>query len=166
MNLPVYYNSRVFKVVDLKCGREGSLAVAEDARTNRDMIFDNQYTLGGSASTPSLRRQAHLPLLFHPAPAKVAFIGFGTGITASGALEHEAVKSTTAVELCAMVAEAAERDFGQFNHDICHASRAKVYVEDAADSRADWSLWTTSRSPWAFLRVAHPPGLAPRADSK
>jgi spermidine synthase len=131
VNLPVYYKARVLKVVDLRCGREGSLVVAEDARANRDMIFDNQYTLGGSASTPSLRRQAHLPLLVHPAPAKVAFIGLGTGITASGALEHEAVKSITAVELSSMVAEAAARDFGHFNHDICHAPRAKIRVEDA-----------------------------------
>jgi len=129
--LPVYFNSKVFKVVDLRCGREGSLAVVQDGRANRDMIFDNQYTLGGTFATPGLRRQAHLPLLMHPSPARVAFIGLGTGITASGALEHGAVKSITAVELSPLVAAAAARDFGKFNHDICHAPRAKVCVEDA-----------------------------------
>jgi spermidine synthase len=78
------------------------------------MIFDNRYTLGGSASTGSMRRESHLPLLFHPSPEQVAFIGFGTGITGSGALEHRAVKSITAVELSALVAKAGERNFSQF----------------------------------------------------
>lgn len=129
--LPIYYKENVFKLVGLWCGREGSLAVPEDSRGNRNMVFDNQYTLGGSSATSSLRRQSHLPLLFHPAPARVAFIGLGTGITASGALEHEAVKSVTAIELSSLVEEAARNDFPQFNHDLFHDPRVKVYVEDA-----------------------------------
>jgi len=130
VDLPVYYQAKLYKVVDLHVGREGSLAVVEDGRS-RVMIFDNQYTLGGTWVTPSLRRQAHLPLLLHPAPAKVGFIGLGTGITASGALEHKAVESITAVELSALVAESAARNFDKFNHGICHNPKAKILVEDA-----------------------------------
>jgi spermidine synthase len=129
--LPIYYKANVFKLIDLRCGREGSLAVPEDSRGNRNMVFDNQYTLGGSSATSSLRREAHLPLLFHPAPRNVAFIGLGTGITASGALEHEAVKSITAVELSSLVEQAARADFPQFNHDLFNDPRVKVHVEDA-----------------------------------
>lgn len=129
--LPVYYRADTFKVIALQCGREGSLAVAEDGRGARAMILDNQYTLGGSAATPSLRRQAHLPLLFHPAPSNVAFLGLGTGITASGALEHSAVKTVTAIELSPLVAASAARDFSQFNHDVCRDPRARILVEDA-----------------------------------
>jgi spermidine synthase len=129
--LPIYFKANVFKLVDLLCGREGSLAVPEDSRGNRNMVFDNQYTLGGSSATSSLRRQSHLPLLFHPDPRRVAFIGLGTGITASGALEHEAVKSITAVELSSLVEQAARNNFSQFNHDFFNDPRVKVYVEDA-----------------------------------
>jgi len=129
--LPIYYKANVFKLIDLRCGREGSLAVPEDGRGNRNMVFDNQYTLGGSSVTPSLRRQSHLPLLFHPAPSRVAFIGLGTGITASGGLEHEAVRSITAVELSSLVEQAARNDFPQFNHDLFNDPRVRVYVEDA-----------------------------------
>lgn len=128
--LPVYYKANMYKVVDLRSGREGSLAVVEDGRS-RVMVFDNQYTLGGTWVTASLRRQAHLPLLLHPAPTKVGFIGLGTGITASGALEHKAVQSVTVVELSRLVAEAAARDFDPFNHQICRNPKAKVYIEDA-----------------------------------
>ncbi len=131
VKLPIFFDTEHFKLVDLRSAREGSLAVVESPSSGRAMIFDNQYLLAGSGSTPGLRRQAHLPLLFHPAPAKVAFIGLGTGITASGALEHAAVQSITAVELSRLVAAAAARDFGQFNHHICHDSRAQVHVEDA-----------------------------------
>ncbi len=130
VNLPVYYQAKQYKVIDLQVAREGSLAVVEDGRS-RVMIFDNQYTLGGTWVTPNLRRQAHLPLLLHEKPAKVGFIGLGTGITASGALEHQAVEFITAVELSALVAESAARNFDQFNHGVCHHPKAKVLVEDA-----------------------------------
>lgn len=129
--LPIYFKANIFKLIDLRCGREGSLAVPEDNRGNRNMVFDNQYTLGGSSATASLRRQSHLPLLFHSSPSRVAFIGLGTGITASGALEHDAVKSITAIELSSLVEQAARNDFSQFNHDLFHDPRVNVYVEDA-----------------------------------
>jgi spermidine synthase len=131
VGIPVYSYANIFKVVDMRAGREGSLVVAEDSRGDRDMILDNQYTLGGSAGTATMRREAHLPLLFHPAPRRVAFIGLGTGITASGALEHHAVKSITAVELSPLVAQAGARDFGQFNHNVYHDPRVRVHIEDA-----------------------------------
>jgi spermidine synthase len=95
------------------------------------MFWDNLYLLAGSQALPDLERQAHLPLLLHPAPTEVGFIGLGTGITAGGALRHHAVESVTAVELSALVADAAARHFGAFNQGICGHPRARVYVEDA-----------------------------------
>lgn len=128
--LPVYFEAEQYHVVDIQSGREGSLAVLEDERS-RVLIMDNQYTLGGTWVTLSLRRQAYNPLLLHPEPARVAFIGLGTGITASGALEHKAVEEVTAVELSKLVARAAALHFHEFNHGICSHPKAKVLVEDA-----------------------------------
>ena len=130
VNLPIFFLADLYKVVSLRTGREGSLAVVEDGRS-RVMIFDNQYTLGGTSVTPGHRRLAHLPLMLHTAPAKVGFIGLGTGITASGALEHKAVESITAVELSTIVAEAAAREFAEYNHDVCRNPKVKIHVEDA-----------------------------------
>jgi len=130
VNLPIFFQADLYKVVSLRIGREGSLAVVEDGRS-RAMIFDNQYTLGGTSAIPGLRRQSHLPLMLHPEPAKVGFIGLGTGITASGALEHKAVESITAVELSTIVAESAEIDFAEYNHDVCRNPKVDIYVEDA-----------------------------------
>ncbi len=49
-------------------------------------------------STGDERMQAHLPLLLHPSPRRVAFLGLGTGITAGAAVLHP-VDDVTAVEL-------------------------------------------------------------------
>ena len=53
-------------------------------------------------------RQAHLPLLLHPARARrVAFLGSATGISAGAALAHASVERLALVELVPGVAEAA-----------------------------------------------------------
>jgi hypothetical protein len=95
------------------------------------MIFDNQYVLGGSGAAPDLERQTHIPLLLHPRPERVGFLGLGTGITASGALRHGPVKSITVVELSPLVVRAAAQHFSEFNNNFCARSNVSVLVEDA-----------------------------------
>ena len=129
-NLPIFLRTATFRIVEVRSGREGSLAVVERADLGRAMFLDNLYLLGSSKAAPDLERQAHLPLLLHPAPKQVGFIGLGTGITAAGALRHEPVESITIVELSALVAEAAARHFPAFNQGICDNPKVKVYVED------------------------------------
>jgi spermidine synthase len=129
-NLPIFLRTATFRVLEVRSGREGSLAVVERADVGRAMFLDNLYLLGSSKAAPDMERQAHLPLLLHPAPKQVGFIGLGTGITAAGALRHEAVESITIVELSALVADAAARHFPAFNQGICDNPKVKVYVED------------------------------------
>ena len=130
-HLPIFLRTVTFQIIDVRSGREGSLAVVERADLGRAMFLDNLYLLGSSKAAPDMERQAHLPLLLHPAPRRVGFIGLGTGITAAGALRHEAVESITIVELSALVADAAARHFSAFNQEICDNPKARVYVEDA-----------------------------------
>jgi spermidine synthase len=129
--LPIFLRSSTFQLVEVRSGSEGSLAVVERADLGRAMFWDNLYMLGCSRAVPDLERQAHLPLLLHPAPKRVGFIGLGTGITASGALRHAAVKSVTIVELSKLVASVADRHFRDFNQGVCANPKVKVYVEDA-----------------------------------
>jgi spermidine synthase len=129
--LPVFIRTATFNVVEVRSGREGSLAVVERADLGRGMFFDNLYLLGATRAAPDMARQAHLPLLLHSAPRRVGFIGLGTGITASGALSHGAVDSIVAVELSRLVADAAARHFREANRAICEHPKVEVRVEDA-----------------------------------
>ncbi len=128
---PVFFRGATFNVVQLRSGREGTLAVAERQDVGRAMFLDNHYMLGCTAGTPEMQRQAHLPLLLHPEPKLVCFIGLGTGITAAGALKHAAVESSEVIELCPLVAEAAQRHFAEFNSGVCGHPQVRVLVEDA-----------------------------------
>ncbi len=128
---PVFLRGATFNVVQIRCGREGTLAIVERPDIGRAMFLDNHYMLGGTAALPEMQRQAHVPLLLHPAPKRVCFIGLGTGITAAGALKHSAVESIEAIELCPLVAESAQTHFLEYNNGVCRHPKVRVSVEDA-----------------------------------
>jgi len=130
-NAPIFLRGSTFRLLELRSGREGSLAVAERPDVGRAMFLDNHYMLGCSAGAPDMQRQAHLPLLLHSHPKRVCFIGLGTGITAAAALKHGAVESIAAIELCPLVAEASARHFSQFNQNLSLDPKTQVHVEDA-----------------------------------
>lgn len=123
-------SQRFGTVLDHRSGREGSVAVVESGAIGRSILVDNQYVLGGSQSWALEERQAALPLLLHPAPRDVAFIGLATGITPGAALLHSNLNSVTVVELSPLVERAAKKFFGEFNHDITQNKRATVIVDD------------------------------------
>lgn len=111
-------------------GREGSLVILDDPRMGRAMLLQNQYVLGATAARKEAERQAHIPLLLHPSPTHVAFIGLATGITAGGALLHEAVQDIAAVEISATVTRAARDWFGAYNRTLHTSPSARLVVED------------------------------------
>jgi spermidine synthase len=129
--LPIFLRTGTFQIVEVRSAAEGSLAVVERPDLGRAMFLDNLYLLGSTKAGPDLERQAHLPLLLHPSPQRVGFAGLGTGITASGALRHQAVASIRIVELSGLVTGAAARHFRAFNQGICDHPKARVYIEDA-----------------------------------
>ena len=114
-----------------RSGREGTVAVmVEHDGLSRCIVMDNQYVLGGSSMRAFEERQANLPLLLHPAPKDVAVIGLATGITPGAALLHSNLDSVTVVELSPLVERAADKFFGDFNHNITRSKRATVIVDD------------------------------------
>jgi spermidine synthase len=130
-SLPIFLRASTFQVVEVRSGSEGSLAVVERTDLGRAMFFDNLYLLGSSRAAPDLERQAHVPLLLHPHPSEVGFAGLGTGITAAGALRHDAVGRITAVELSPLTVRAAARHFREFNQALCENSKVRVHAADA-----------------------------------
>lgn len=91
---------------------------------------DNHYTLGGTGTTGDLRQLGHLPLLLHPAPKRVAFLGLGTAITAGAATLHP-VESIDAVELLPEVVALARRHFAAQNLGLLDDPRTHLRIDDA-----------------------------------
>ncbi len=128
--LPSVNPSVPVRVLHGEAGREGSLAVIESAATGRAMLLQNQYMLGSTAARYEQERLGHIPLLLHPAPRRVGYIGMATGITPSAALQHEGVKRIDIVELSRSVARAAEDWFVEFNGGLHADPRVRLWLED------------------------------------
>ncbi|WP_309380648.1 fused MFS/spermidine synthase [Cerasicoccus frondis] len=117
-------------VIDEKAGPEGHVAVIEDKQGERSILVSNQYTLGGTSVRYDQERQALLPLILHPNPESIAFIGLATGITPGAAAPLSDIQEITSIELSPLVVRAADRYFSDYNYGITHSERFKVVVED------------------------------------
>jgi spermidine synthase len=113
-----------------------------DAGDDRQLRLDNYYVLGGSAAERNERRLGLVPLLLHPAPRQVAFIGMATGISASAAPALK-VENVTVVEVVPEVAELARTHFGKWNAGLLDRRDVRLVVDDgrrylaATDRRFD-----------------------------
>ena len=129
--LPTVNPRAGFRVVDQQTGREGTVAVVESEHAGRAILLSNQYLLGGTVARWNQERQALLPLLLHPAPRRMGFIGLATGITPGAVLADPGLEKITAVELSPLVVRAADTFFGDFNAGITRPNpRAQVVIED------------------------------------
>lgn len=122
-------------------GSTGTVAVVrrgDDLRTK----VNNYYTLGGTSGRGYEERQAHFPLLLHPQPDSVFFIGLGTGITAGAALAHP-VKRVTVAELVPEAIAASRKYFKPWTQGLFEDPRVSVLAADgrhhlaATDARYD-----------------------------
>jgi len=109
-------------------GAHGIVTVVE-ARDDLHMRLDNYYVLGSSAAATNERRQGLLPLLLHPDPRRVAFIGLATGITASAG-PALGVQETTVVELVPEVARVAQTYFSPWNGQLFERSDVRLVLDD------------------------------------
>jgi spermidine synthase len=122
------------RLVSVREGTHGTTAVVANAH-DRWITVNNSYVLGGTAAAEEERWQAHLPLLLHPSARRVAFVGMGTGITAGAALLHP-TGSIVALEIVPEVAEAAQRDFADFNGRVVDDPRVEVVIDDGRNHLA------------------------------
>ena len=115
----------------LRALAEGPAGIVTVVDTGDDLQLrlDNYYVLGGSAAATNERRQGLLPLLLHPAPHRVAFVGMATGITASAG-PALGVERTTVVEIVPEVAAAAGAHFGAWNAALLRRPDVQLVVDD------------------------------------
>lgn len=110
-------------------GAMATVSVVEDADGVARLHINNRQQEGSSASLVADARQALLPLLLHPSPARALFLGLGTGVTASAAAEDPQLQ-VDAVELLPEVIDAAAL-FTRSIGDSKPNPRFRVTVGDA-----------------------------------
>ncbi len=115
-------------------GSQGTVAVVERGRTRGrpgvlTLRLNNHYTLGTNASLQFERGQADLPMLIHPAPKKVFFLGMGTGVTAGAALQYP-VSRVVVTEIVPEVIQAARRHFRPYVGSLFEDGRVSLLSED------------------------------------
>ena len=115
-------------LVEIREGRAAHAAVIE-REGNLAIRVNNYYTLGGSGAMIAERNQTLIPLLSHPDPREIFFLGMGTGITAGAALFLEPER-VTVCEILPDVVELAEAHFGPFTNGLFEDDRVTIHAED------------------------------------
>ncbi len=112
-------------------GAYGWTDLTHDPETGHSAIVQNlHYSMGSTKPMARELWQGDLPLLMHPDPTEVAFLGMGTGITASSALDHPSVERVVVMELISEVVEAARR-LADDNASVLDDPRVVLVVDDA-----------------------------------
>lgn len=117
------------RILSYREGIMASVAVLADTNDQRTLRVDNRYQMGGTAAADAEYRQAHLPLLLHPAPERALFLGVGTGISLGAAALYPGLRAD-AVELVPEVA-AAMPLFAEKNFSVHQKTNFAVHVADA-----------------------------------
>lgn len=118
------------RVLDYRQGALASIAVT-DRQGQRDLRVNNRFQMGGTdrVALRIQRMQAHVPLLLHPQPRDVLFLGVASGITAGAALAHPGV-AITAVELVPETLDVLDR-FAAYNARLRDSPRVRLLAGDA-----------------------------------
>ncbi|MEJ0099652.1 MAG: fused MFS/spermidine synthase [Pseudomonadota bacterium] len=91
-------------VVSYREGVMAAVSVVEDDAGVRRLRINNRQQEGSNATLHVDARQAWIPLLLHPAPARVLFLGLGTGVTAASAAADPSLQVDVAELLPEVVA--------------------------------------------------------------
>ncbi len=112
--------------------REGIMAAAtviQDDRGGTHLRINSRFQEGGTTSVYSDRRQGHIPLLLHPHPERVLFLGLGVGATLAAAAEHPGLQAE-GVELIPEVISLLPH-FHQANGKLDRQSSIRLVQADA-----------------------------------
>ena len=93
------------------------------------------YTLGGTRGLNTERDQALVPLLTHPNPRSVFFLGMGTGLTAGASLSLP-LERVVVCELIDDVVALSRAHFGNFTNGLFDDPRVTIISEDGRNCLA------------------------------
>ncbi|NMF84226.1 fused MFS/spermidine synthase [Nodosilinea sp. P-1105] len=139
------------RLVEVQEGTHATVTVVESGG-DRAIRVNSYYTLGSSRHLHLEQNQTVVPLLTHPNPRSVFYLGMGTGITAGAALPFNP-EQVVVCELLPEVVDLAERHFGRWIYGLFEDPRVTVYAEDGRNclsrSRATYDLIISDLfTPW------------------
>ena len=108
-------------------GATGTVAVRQLAGTV-SLAIDGKVDASNAGDMLTQRLLAHVPLLLHPAPKRVAILGLGSGVTLGSALTHP-LEAATVIEISPEVVDAS-RFFDVENHRALADPRTRLIVGD------------------------------------
>jgi spermidine synthase len=128
----------------------GAVAIATNGKPDAGIQME-----AGEAAPDELTMvlAAAIPLSLHPHAARVANIGFGSGLTTHTLLASQELERLDSIEIEPVMVEAARRGFGPRIHDVFEDARSRIVYEDAktffAASREPYDLIVSEPSnPW------------------
>ena len=151
--LSIFLDASKLPLVKIDTGKKDTLlkvwegADATVAVVRRDghlrTKLNNWYSLGGTADSLTQQMQSHLPLLLHPAPKRVFYLGLGSGITAGTALDYK-VDEVIVTEIAPSVIQASKEFFSDHTNGLFDDPRVTMIAEDGRNvlrgSRATYDL--------------------------
>ena len=108
-------------------GPTGTVAVRKAGGTT-SLAIDGKVDASNSGDMLTQRLLAHVPLLLHPDPKRVAILGLGSGVTLGSALTHP-IERADVLEISPEVVAAA-RFFDKENHQALTNPKTRVIVGD------------------------------------
>lgn len=148
------------EVIEIRHGKSATISVEREAekmviRTNGkpDASAYIGATRDYTMDEVTMTLLGVLPLILHPAPRRVANIGFGSGITAATILDDPRVAHLDNIEIEPAMVELA-RHFGAHNQAVFNDPRSTIHIDDAksffaADGRRRYDLIVSEPSnPW------------------
>ncbi len=118
------------RVLDFREGAVASVTVVE-GRDGRSLRVNNRFSMGGTSArgVRVQRRQAHIPVLLHPDPRRVLFLGVASGVTAGTVLDYPGVRAD-AVELVPQALDVLPY-FAPENRSDAYGDRVRLFEGDA-----------------------------------
>lgn len=110
-----------------KEGASATVAVRQAAGTT-SLAIDGKVDASNAGDMLTQRLLAHVPLLLHPAPKRVAVLGLGSGVTLGSALSH-GIERADVLEISPEVA-AASRFFDPENGGALRDARTRLVLGD------------------------------------
>jgi spermidine synthase len=146
-------------VVYLRDGKTATISLVEETGTVTIATNgkpDASIQMGtGEATVDELTMvlAAAIPLSVQPNPARVANVGFGSGLTTHALLTSGLVKRLDSIEIEPFMVEAARRGFGPRISNVFADPRSHIFYEDAktffASAREPYDLIVSEPSnPW------------------
>ncbi|MCG8432994.1 MAG: fused MFS/spermidine synthase [Gammaproteobacteria bacterium] len=109
-------------------GPDGFVAVIE-RNGGRRIKINNFYALGSTGAVEHEQNQTLIPMMAHPSPNNLFYLGMGTGITAGAAMRLP-TENVTVTELVPEVITAASEFFNEYAFGLFADPRARILARD------------------------------------